>query len=79
LSERTFGIISKHVSKIICATEESIIDSMKMIWEGLKIYIEPSSAVTLAIILENREMFANKKVALILSGGNVDLDKLPWK
>lgn len=79
LSEKTFKIISENVHAIITANEESIIEAMKLIWERMKIIIEPSSAVTLAIILENREMFAQKRIALILTGGNVDLIKLPFK
>lgn len=79
LSRKTFGIISKDVSEIITVEEKSIIEAMKIIWDGLKIYVEPSSAVTLATILENKEKFTNKKIALILSGGNVDHKKLPWK
>jgi len=49
-----------------------------MIWERMKIIIEPSSAVVLAVVLENKEKFSNRNVGLILSGGNVDLEKLPW-
>jgi len=79
LSEKTFEIISENVSKIITAKEESIIEAMKLIWERMKIIVEPSSAVTLAIILENKEKFSQKNIALILSGGNVDLTKLPFK
>lgn len=79
LSEKTFEIISENVSEIITAKEESIIEAMKLIWERMKIIVEPSSAVTLAIILENKEMFSQKNIALILSGGNVDLTKLPFK
>ncbi len=78
LGELTFNIIKKHVSEIITVEEDSIIKAMRMIWERMKIIVEPSAAVTLAVILENKEKFANKKVGLILSGGNVDLDKLPW-
>lgn len=79
LSEKTFEIISENVSEIITAKEESIIEAMKLIWERIKIIVEPSSAVTLAIILENKEKFSQKNIALILSGGNVDLTKLPFK
>lgn len=78
LGELTFNIIKKHVSEIITVEEDSIIKAMRMIWERMKIIVEPSAAITLAVILENKEKFANKKVGLILSGGNVDLDKLPW-
>jgi len=79
LSEKTFEIISENVSEIITAKEESIIEAMKLIWERMKIIVEASSAVTLAIILENKERFSQKNIALILSGGNVDLTKLPFK
>jgi len=78
LSEKTFDIIKKNVDDIIPASEESIISAMRMIWERMKIIIEPSSAVPLAVILENRKKFVGKKVAIILTGGNVDLEKLPW-
>ena len=78
LSERTFSIIQKRVDDIYTATEESIIYCMQLIWERMKIIIEPSAAVTLAIIKENPEVFRGKKVGLILSGGNVDLNKLPF-
>jgi threonine dehydratase len=78
LSERTFAIINENVDKIITVTEESIISSMKMIWERMKIIIEPSCAVTLAVVMENQELFEDVKIGLILTGGNVDLNKLPW-
>lgn len=78
LSEKTFSIIQKNVSEIITVSEETIIMAMRIIWERMKIIVEPSSAVALAIILENKEKFSNKKIGLILTGGNVDLEKLPW-
>jgi threonine dehydratase len=78
LSERTFEIIRKNVGEILTVEEKSIIEAMKMIWERMKIIVEPSGAITLAAILENREKFSGKRTALILSGGNVDLEKLPW-
>ena len=78
LSNRTFSIIRNNVNKIITVEEESIIKAMRMIWERMKIIVEPSSAVTLAVILENKDHFTSKRIALILSGGNVDLEKLPW-
>lgn len=79
LSDKTFSILRNNVNEILTAEEESIINAMRMIWERMKIIVEPSSAVTLAVISENKEKFSGKKVALILSGGNVDLEKLPWK
>jgi len=78
LSEKTFSILRINVNEILTVDEESIINAMRMIWERMKIVVEPSSAVTLAIISENKEKFSGKKVALILSGGNVDLGKLSW-
>ncbi len=78
LGEVTFNIIKKHVNEIITVEETSIVKAMRMIWERMKIIVEPSAAVTLAVVLENQKKFENKKVGLILSGGNVDLDKLPW-
>lgn len=74
----TFPIILEHVHQILTASDTEIIAAMKLIWERMKIIVEPSSAVTLAIILRNKEIFADKKVGIILSGGNVDLTKLPW-
>jgi len=76
LSERTFEIIKGNVAEIIVVEENTIIEAMKMIWERMKIIIEPSSAVVLAAIMENKEKFSGKKISLILSGGNVDLKKM---
>lgn len=78
LSELTFSIITKNVNDIYTAKEESIIESMLLVWERMKIIIEPSSATVLAIIKENRGFFSGKKVGLIISGGNVDFRKLPF-
>lgn len=78
LSVLTFEIIKENVSEIIRVREESVINAMKMIWERMKIIVEPSSAVTLAVILENPDKFKNMKTGIIISGGNVDLKKLPF-
>lgn len=78
LGSITFPIILGHVHEILTANDDEIIDAMLLIWERIKIIIEPSSAVTLAIILKNKELFRDKKVGVIFSGGNVDLTKLPW-
>jgi threonine dehydratase len=78
LSDRTFHIISKNVDNIFTVTEESIIESMLLIWERMKIIVEPSSATTLAVMKENPEIFKGKKTGLIITGGNVDLRKLPF-
>lgn len=78
LSELTFSVIKKNVDMIYTAKEESIISCMLMIWERMKIIIEPSSAIVLAIIKENPEVFRGKRTGLIISGGNVDFRKLPF-
>ena len=59
-------------------TEEEIIEAMKLTWKHLRVVMEPSSAVPLATLLKNKERFAGKRVGIIITGGNVDLDKLPW-
>jgi len=79
LSEKTYRIIKDNVSEIFTVQEETIVKAMRIIWERMKIIIEPSSAVPLAAILENKARFADKKVGLIISGGNVDLAHLPFK
>jgi len=78
LGNNNFPIIKKHVTDIFCVSEEEIITAMKLIWERLKIVVEPSSAVALAAVLKEKERFRNKKVGLIISGGNVDLSNLPF-
>jgi threonine dehydratase len=78
MSELTFAIISRNADDIFTASEDSIIESMYLVWERMKIIIEPSSAIVLAIIKENPEYFRGKKAGLIISGGNVDFRKLPF-
>ena len=78
LGEKTFEIIKSNSTKIITVQEESIITAMRLIWERMKIIVEPSSAVPLAVVLENQEMFAGKRIAIIISGGNVDVENLPF-
>jgi threonine dehydratase len=73
LSERTFSIIRKGVEEIITVSEEAIIEAMRFIWERMKLVVEPSGAVPLAGLFNSKETFANQRVGLILSGGNVDL------
>ncbi|MFA6949107.1 MAG: pyridoxal-phosphate dependent enzyme [Lentimicrobiaceae bacterium] len=74
----TFEIILKHVSAIMTVDDAAIIDAMRLIWERMKIIVEPSSAVPLAVILKNKDRFKDKRVGVILSGGNVDIDNLPF-
>lgn len=78
LGTLTFEIIRNNVSEIIIVSEESIICAMRLIWERMKIIIEPSAAVTVAAIIENKEKFQGLRVGIIFSGGNIDLSKLPF-
>ena len=78
LKDLTWHFVSNYVTDILTATEEEIVEAMKLTWTHMKIIIEPSCAVPLAVILKNKDVFAGKKVGVIITGGNVDLDKLPW-
>jgi threonine dehydratase len=78
LGELTFALITRYVDEIVTVPEAAIVSAMRLAWETLKIVIEPSSAVPLAAVLENRVPTAGRSVGIILSGGNVDLDRLPW-
>lgn len=73
-----FPIIQQHVQEIIPVSETEIITAMKLIWERMKLVVEPSAAVALAAVLKNKNNFSNQKVGIILSGGNVDLTALPF-
>jgi threonine dehydratase len=78
LGEINFEIIRKNVDDIVTVSEQSIVQAMSLVWERMKLIIEPSSAVALAAILENKELFINRRIGIILSGGNVDLRNLPF-
>lgn len=78
LKDLTWHFVKTHVSDILTASDPEIIAAMKLIWQRMKIVVEPSSAVPLATILKNPDVFAGKRVGVILTGGNVDLAKLPW-
>ena len=78
LGDRNFPIIQKHVDKIIRVEEDEIINAMQLIWERMKIIIEPSCAVPFAAVLKNKVEFKNKNVGIILTGGNVDVKNLPF-
>jgi len=79
LSERTFTIIRSHVDDIFTVSEESILQAMLLVWQRMKIVIEPSAAVPLAALMDNRERFTGQNAGIILSGGNVDLLNLPFR
>lgn len=76
LGDKTFPIVREHVKKIITVSDAEIIAAMRLIWERLKIVIEPSAAVPFAALLKEKNQFARKRVGIILSGGNVDLEKM---
>lgn len=78
LGSINFPLIQKYVDDILTVDENEIINAMRLIYERLKIVVEPSSAVALAAVIKNKGYFENKSVGVILSGGNVDLSKLPF-
>ncbi len=79
LGALTFPIIQQHVEQIVTVSEASIIDAMHFIWERAKIIIEPSAATPIGLLLERKIDLSGKRVGVILSGGNVDLGRLPWQ
>ena len=78
LKDLTWHFVSNHVSDILTASDPEIVDAMRLTWARMKTVMEPSSAVPLATILKNKDKFAGKRVGVIVTGGNVDLGKLPW-
>ena len=78
LGALTFPIIQKHVEQIVTVSEAGIVEAMKFVWERAKIVIEPSAAVAVGVLWERKIDLTGLKVGVILSGGNVDLGKLPW-
>ena len=79
LSKLTFSCIQEHADDMVTVTEEEIIDAMRFIWERMKIIIEPSCAVPVAAVFNGKVDIKNKKAGIIISGGNMDLDTLPWQ
>jgi threonine dehydratase len=78
LKDLTWHFVKNHVTDVLTATEDEIVEAMKLHWKRMKIVIEASCSVPLAVILKNPDRFRGKRVGVILTGGNVDLDKLPW-
>lgn len=78
LGDLTFPIIQEHVHSIVTVSEEAIVEAMRLIWERMKIVVEPSAAVPLGAVLTRRSEFPGGRIAIVLSGGNVDLERLPW-
>ena len=79
LKDLTWHFVQNHVTDILTASEEDIVEAMLITWKRMKIVMETSSAVPLATILKNKDVFAGKRVGVIITGGNVDLDVLPWQ
>lgn len=79
LGDLTFPIIAKHVREIITVSEESIAAAMRLIWERMNLIVEPSAAVPLAAIQTRPNLFEGKRIGVILTGGNADLNHLPWR
>ena len=78
IGSKTFPVIQNLVDDIIPIGEEDIINALRMIWERLKTIVEPSCSIALALIINNKQLFEGRNVGLIMSGGNLDLDNLPW-
>jgi len=78
LGDNTFPIIRDHVEQIVTVSDEAIIAGMRHVWERMKIVIEPSAAVPVGALLEGKIDLSGLRIGIVLSGGNVDLDKLPW-
>jgi threonine dehydratase len=78
VGERTFPIVQRYVDNVVTVSEEAIVSAMRTIWETMKIIVEPSAAVPYAAIAERKISVVGQRVAIILTGGNVDLDALPW-
>jgi threonine dehydratase len=78
LSDRTFRILHRGLAGILTVDDAAIADAMRLLWQRAKLVVEPSAAVPLAAVLEHADRFAGRSVGIVLSGGNVDLDHLPW-
>ncbi|CUS47629.1 MAG: threonine ammonia-lyase IlvA [Idiomarinaceae bacterium HL-53] len=78
LGKHTFPILQRYVKEILCISEQEIVDAMHLIWQELKVVVEPSSATVLAAVIKYPSQFHGHRIGLILSGGNVDVSKLPW-
>jgi threonine dehydratase len=78
LGDKTFAEIREHVDDIVTVSEESIVKAMRQLWEVMKLVVEPSGAVSYAALIEDHPSLQGKRIGILLSGGNVDLDSLPW-
>ena len=78
VGQKNFPIIQEHVTDIFTVDDQEIVAAMRLVWERMKIIIEPSCAVPLAALIKNKAQFAGQHIGVILTGGNVDLGKLPF-
>lgn len=78
LGQLNFRLIRRHVDQILCADDSAIIHATRLVWTRMKLLVEPSAALGLAVVLSHPGRFAGKRVAIVFSGGNVDIDRLPW-
>jgi threonine dehydratase len=78
LGDKTFPIIHGHVADVLTVSDQEIIDAMRLLWERMKLVVEPSGAVSLAMVLKNKALFEGKRIGIVISGGNVDLGRLPF-
>lgn len=78
VGEINFSILRAHDVEVLTVDDDETITAMRLIWQRMKIIVEPSSAIVLGAVIRNRQRFAGKRIGLILTGGNVDLDALPW-
>jgi threonine dehydratase len=78
LKDLTWHFVKNHVTDILTVSEQEIVDAMKITWKYLRVVMEPSCAPPLAAILKNPDVFRGKRVGVVITGGNVDLDRLPW-
>jgi len=79
LGDKTFAEIQRYVDDMVTVSEAGIVRAMRLIWEVMKLVVEPSGAVAHAAVMEHKARFEGKRVAVVLSGGNLDLDRLPWQ
>lgn len=78
LGEPNFRLLQAHGVEVTVVDDEATVAAMRLLWQRLKLLVEPSSAIALAAVLARRDRFAGQRVGVVLSGGNVDLDALPW-
>ena len=79
LSDRTFAHLVRDVDEVVTVGEDEIIDAMRLLWNVLKAVIEPSGAVSYAAVVRAKERLAGLRIGVIVTGGNLDLDRLPWQ